>query len=184
MSVEIFNSIIFVNNFQVSIRNNQDFINKKWFDEIKKIQTNYVFDVKYEENKTMILGYQSTNQLLIPLDIFKSNYVIVIPKNFNSYIDNCLVSLINYILDKIKLECSWDTCNEMNFRLTVYIPVTHSEYNALYNNPYFQIHQGTTRKTILGRLLSEEHYRYEFRFQVDNLYKIKPLRDDTVSMTT
>jgi len=140
MSVEMSNSIIFLNNFEVSIRNNQDYLNKKWIDEVKKIQTNYVFDLKYKENKTMILNYQSTNQLLLPLDIFLSNYVIVIPKNFNSYVDNCLVGLINYILDKIKIECSWDVCNEMNFRLTVYIPTTHNEYQVLYNNPFFEIY--------------------------------------------
>ncbi len=80
----VYNNWLIFNNYKLIQNQSSNFECKKWIDEFKKIQSLYTFNTKYEENKTLLFGYQTNQQIIVPMDVIINNYFIFIQKNINN----------------------------------------------------------------------------------------------------
>jgi hypothetical protein len=175
-TVQVFEQFVIITNFPILQKKDSDAESKRWVDEIKKIQSMYILDTRYPLNKTIILGYSTKNTFIIPLDIYTNHTTIVVPKTCNQFVDTHLISIINYLTATIKVSCSWDIANEIKFKCNIYLPLTHTDHEKLKTSPYIRTYPGNHKKTSLGKVLSEDHIRYEFIFCFKEDFSIIPFQ--------
>jgi|LauGreDrversion4_2_1035121.scaffolds.fasta_scaffold07824_2 hypothetical protein len=173
-TVQVYDQLVIIPNFSILQKKDTDTEAKRWVDEIKKIQSMYNMDTRYPFNKTIILGYSTKTTFVIPLDIYTNHTTIVVPKTCNNFVDTYLISIINYLTATIKVSCSWDIANEIKFKCNVYLPTTHGDHDKLKTSPYIRCYPGNHKKTSLGRILNEDHVRYEFIFYFKEDFSIIP----------
>ncbi len=172
--INIYNNFYIFNNFKLIQNQNNNFECKKWIDELKKIQSLYTLNTKYVDNKTLLFGYQSTSQLIIPLDHIVSNFCTVIPKNCNNFVDVLIIEFVGFLVNYMKSKSTFDVANEIKYLLSIYLPITHVDNQKLKNHPYFEQNGNQTKITYLGRTLQEDHFRYDMIFKFDNNWNLIP----------
>ncbi len=173
-TVQVYDQFVIIPNFSILQKKDTDSESKRWVDEIKKIQGMYIMDTRYPFNKTLILGYSTKNTFILPLDIYTNQINIIVPKTCINFVDTYLISIINYLTATIKVSCSWEVANEIKFRCNIYLPNTHGEHDKLKTSTYIRTYPGNHKKTSLGRILSEDHIRYEFIFYFKEDFSILP----------
>ena len=180
-SVIVFDQLVILQNYQILQKKDTDIECKKWVDEIKKIQSMYNLDTKYLLNKTILIGYPTKETHLIPLDVFLNHSTIVVPKTCINFVDTYLVSIINYLTATIKISCCVEIANEMKYKCIIYLPNSHKDHEKLRGSPFIITFPGIHKKTSLGRILTEEHSRYEFIFQFRDDFSIVPYQSSISS---
>lgn len=173
-TVQVFDQLIIIQNFPILQKKDTDVESKKWIDEIKKLQSMYILDTRYPLNKTILVGYPTKDTYIIPMDIFLNHSTIIVPKLCINFVDAHLVSIINYLTATIKVLCNYEMANELKFKCIIYLPSTHKDHDKLKSSPFIMTYPGTHKKTSLGRILSEDHCRYEFIFKFKEDYSIIP----------
>lgn len=173
-SVIVYDQLIILQNHLILQKKDSDIECKKWIDEIKKIQSMYILDIRYALNKTVLLGYPSKETYIIPMDVFLNHSTLVVPKLCINFVDNYLVSIINYLTATIKVSCNYEIGNEMKYKCVIYLPIGHKDHDKLRSSPFIITHPGTYKKTSLGRILTEEYGRYDFIFKFREDYSIIP----------
>lgn len=180
--IQTFGKTVIINNFQLMTKYQNHFEYKKWMDDIKKIQSMYVVDTKYEKNRTLIYEPQTKEQFLMSMDQFYTKYVILIPRKITNFVDKYLMDLLLYITNEIRMMCSWEVANNMRFELYIYMVKNHEENYKLRESVYMQTGK-ETRKTILERNLEENYQEYIFLFQWNERWEIIPsMRTDLIGM--
>ncbi len=172
----VYNNWLIFNNFKLIQNQNSNFECKKWIDEFKKIQSLYVFNIRYEDNKTLLFGYQTSQQIIIPLDIIMNNYVLVIPKTTNNLFESILGEIVGYLTNSIKSKMTYDIANEIRFKMILYLPINHQDLIKIKNHNYFEQNGNNTKITYLGRTLQEDHLRFDLVFKFDNLWNLIPCK--------
>ncbi len=157
----VYNNWLIFNNFKLIQNQNSNFECKKWIDEFKKTQSLYVFNIRYEDNKTLLFGYQTSQQIIIPLDIIMNNYVLVIPKTTNNLFESILGEIVGYLTNSIKSKMTYDIANEIRFKMILYLPINHQDLIKIKNHNYFEQNGNNTKITYLGRTLQEDHLRFD-----------------------
>ncbi len=170
----VYNNWLIFNNYKLIQNQHSNFECKKWIEKFKKIQSLYIFNTKYEESKTLLFGYQTSQQIIIPMDIIMNNYVIIIPKSINNMFEQILGEIVGYITNIIKSKMTYDIANEIRFKMSLYLPIVHPDNNKIKNHNYFEQIGNNTKITFLGRTLQEDHTRYDLIFKFDNLWNLIP----------
>lgn len=172
--VSVFDNMVILNNYKLVQHQNTDFECKKWIDEIKRIQAMYNINIKHKLNKTFIFGYQTTSSYIIPFDVLMNQYDLIIPRNITSFVDFHLISIVNYIIQNIKLISSYEIANEINYKLSIYLPITHGDNMKIKTNQFFGCWNSIIKKTKLDRVLTEDYYRYDMVFKFTPDWNITP----------
>jgi hypothetical protein len=170
----VYNNWLIFNNFKLVQNQNSNFECKKWMDEFKKIQSLYTFNTKHIDNKTLLFGYQTSQQIIIPLDIFMNINVITVPKTCNNFMDHVINEIVGYFVNIIKINSNYELANELRYKLILYLPINHQDNIKIKNHIYFDQIGNNTKTTILGRILQEDHYRYDMILKFDNLWNLIP----------
>ncbi len=173
-TVQVYDQFVIIPNFSILQKKDTDTEAKRWVDEIKKIQSMYNIDTRYPFNKTIILGYSTKTTFVIPLDIYTNHTTIVVPKTCIHFVDTYLISIINYLTSTIKVSCTWEIANEIKFRCNIYLPNAHGDHDKLKISPFIRTYPGNHKKTSLGRILNEDHIRYEFIFYFKDDFSVLP----------
>ncbi len=180
-TVQVFDQFVIITNFPILQKKDSDAESKRWVDEIKKIQSMYNMDIRYPLNKTIILGYSTKNIFIVPLDIYTNHTTLVVPKTCLNFVDTHLISIINYLTATIKVSCTWEVANEIKFKCNIYLPTIHGDHEKLKTSPYIRTFPGNHKKTSLGRVLLEDHIRYEFIFCFKEDFSIIPFQSMVIS---
>lgn len=175
--INIFDNMIVLNNNKLIQTQNSNFESKKWIDELKKIQSMYSINTTYKDNKTLLFGYKTNSTCIIPIDILMNQYDIIVPKNIISFVDNYINMIVNYLIQTIKITSSPEIANQIRYKLTIYLPITHSDNVKMRGHPYFMILNNTTKKTKLERVLTEDFYRYDMIFKFTNDWNVVPFNN-------
>ncbi len=176
----VYNNWLIFNNYKLIQNQNSNFECKKWIEEFKKIQSLYIFNTKYEENKTLLFGYHTNQQIIVPMDVIMNNYVIVIPKTINNMFEQVLSEIVGFITNSIKSKITYEIANEIRFKMSLYLPIVHQDNNKIKNHNYFEQIGNNTKITFLGRTLQEDHLRYDLIFKFDNCWNLIPSK--TISL--
>jgi hypothetical protein len=170
-----YDGFVVISNKEVMERNTINVECKKWLDECRRIQTGYTMDVKYEENKTILTGYQLKMSHLILMDSFCNQFVLVIPRTMTDFVETYYEKIILYIISQIRMKCTWKVANEVKYRVHIYVPVGNSCIEKMRGSPYtFEPSPNTTRETVLGRTLSENMIHFEFPIMLNENWNIVP----------
>lgn len=170
---ECFDQLIILNNFEIQSKKDTDFECKKWHEELRRIPNYLAFDTKYSENKTIIYGYRTNNVFLFPMDCYMNVSTVIISKNMNRFVDLAFEKLVLYQLNKMRNSTyDWTVMNEISYKMNIYLPIDHEENIKLVGSNYLKRYDEKVRKTVLGRNLIDDYYRYEFVFRVNQNWEI------------
>jgi hypothetical protein len=148
---------------------------KKWLDECRRIQTGFTMDVKYEENKTILTGFQTKTNHLIPMDVFCNHYVLILPRTMTDFVESYYEKIMLYIVSQIRMRCNWKVANEVKYRVHIYIPLGNLAIEKMRGSPFtFEPSPNTIRETVLGRTLSENMVHFEFPIMLNETWNIIP----------
>ena len=170
-----YDGFVVISNKDVMERNPINLECKKWLDECRRIQTGFTMDVKYEENKTILTGFQTKTNHLIPMDVFCNHYVLILPRTMTDFVENYYEKIMLYIISQIRMKCTWKVANEVKYRVHIYIPLGNPAIEKMRGSPYtFEPSPNTIRETVLGRTLSENMVHFEFPIMLNETWNIIP----------
>lgn len=176
-----YDGFVVVSNQEVMERNSTNLECKKWLDECRRIQTGFIMDVRYEENKTILTGFQTKSNHLIPLDILCNQYTLIIPRTMTDFVEIYYEKLILYIVAQIRMKCTWKVANEIKYKVHIYVPVGNSAIEKMRGSPYtFEPSANTTRETVLGRSLSENMIHFEFPIMLNENWNLVPTQTQEI----
>lgn len=170
-----YDGFVVISNKEVMERNSTNLECKKWLDECRRIQTGFIMDVRYEENKTILTGFQTKSNHLIPLDILCNQYTLIIPRIMTDFVESYYEKLILYIVAQIRMKCTWKVANEVKYKVHLYVPVGNPAIEKMRGSPFtFEPSTNTIRETVLGRSLSENMIHFEFPIQFNENWNLVP----------
>ncbi len=165
----VFENLVILQNFKLLQEQHSNHECKRWIDEIKRINSLYNINTKFENNKTIIINYNMQNTFCLPMDIFLNNFCIIIPANIHNFFEKYLTTIINYLISLIRSQSTVELANESKYKLSIYIPLEHPDTSKFLNTTqYFTRFNGTTKVTYMGRTLSDNNCRFDFRFLFNN----------------
>ncbi len=175
------NGFVVILNKEVMENQGNDLECKKWLEECRRVQTGYVMDVKYEENKTILWGYHMKTTYVIPLDVLCNQYVLIIPRTITDFVETMYEKMIMYVVSQIRMKCNWKVANEIKYKVHIYLPVGNTAIEKMRGTPYVsEPSQNTTRETVLGRLLTENMVHFEFPILLNESWAILPTQNGEI----
>ncbi len=165
----VYENLVILQNFKLIQNQHINHECKRWIDEIKRINSLYNINTKYENNRTIIVNYNLQNTFCFPMDIFLNNFIIIIPANVHTFFDKFLTTIINYLISLIRSQSTVELANETKYRLSIYVPIEHPDTVKFMGLPqYFNRTNGTFKATYMNRTLGDNHCRFDFNFNFNN----------------
>ncbi len=169
--VENFENLIIITN-HLLLKN--DYQSHKWSNELKKINSQYIIDVRHYNNKSIIINYGKPNQVIIALDNYLNQYNVIIPANAIDIMNKIVTPIFKYIVEKIKINEDVNMSNEIKHKIIFYVSKNNLEKNQFQNNVFFLFQNEMTKNTFLGRKLIDDHYKIELPLLFDDNWNFIP----------
>lgn len=144
----------------------------RWLAECRKYRDGYEPSVRWEQNKTLIYKYRESTARVLGLDVLLTDAVLVVPLGTDLLRGGLLGQVVDYLTATIKCICPVAVANEMGFRLSVYVPLTHDECGALRQCEWLTVYNNPWTISTLGDDMGGPMNRFELVFKFDNSWNL------------